>query len=451
MREIIALEVGSCGINVGASFWREIAREHKLDFNGHYALKCAGVDDNDLKNIQVYFSESRTGRYVPRNLFVDLENKHLDGLLNTDIGPFFRPDSFFYESGLSGANNWARGYNGEGLKLSKRVEERLRLEVECCEKYQGFQLIHGVGGGAGGGLGSRLLTEIKDNFTGSHMLSFSVFPHVELSEIVIDPYNSILTAHRLIENSNQSCTFENKALFDICQKKLGILKPTLGDVNTLLCLIIDSYTSSLRFNGLLNVDLRKLAVNLVPQPRQHFFLNSFAPLIQNREYHCQSVQNLTTSVFNPSHTFADVDVDKATFIACGLIYRGEVSAKKVDEAIFQYQEDHSQRFLSWMPSSIVQCMVQTPACDYDCSCCIVMNSTAITKIFQNIHDRFDVMFQKNAFIHWYLKEGMEDNEFMEASSNTEDLVHEYETNIEEHEEDEHSDDHSDVHSDDHSN
>lgn len=37
-------------------------------------------------------------------------------------------------------------------------------------------------------------------------------------------------------------------------------------------------TTCLRFPGQLNSDLRKLAVNMVPFPRLHFFLVGFAPL-----------------------------------------------------------------------------------------------------------------------------------------------------------------------------
>jgi tubulin beta len=37
-------------------------------------------------------------------------------------------------------------------------------------------------------------------------------------------------------------------------------------------------TTCLRFPGQLNADLRKLAVNMVPFPRLHFFMPGFAPL-----------------------------------------------------------------------------------------------------------------------------------------------------------------------------
>ena len=44
-------------------------------------------------------------------------------------------------------------------------------------------------------------------------------------------------------------------------------------------------TTCLRFPGQLNADLRKLAVNMVPFPRLHFFMPGFAPLT-SRGKHC---------------------------------------------------------------------------------------------------------------------------------------------------------------------
>ena len=54
--------------------------------------------------------------------------------------------------------------------------------------------------------------------------------------------------------------------------------PTYGDLNHLVSLTMSGVTTSLRFPGQLNADLRKLAVNMVPFPRLHFFMPGFAPL-----------------------------------------------------------------------------------------------------------------------------------------------------------------------------
>jgi Tubulin len=57
-------------------------------------------------------------------------------------------------------------------------------------------------------------------------------------------------------------------------------------------------TTCLRFPGQLNADLRKLAVNMVPFPRLHFFMPGFAPLTArgSQQYRALTVPELTQQV-----------------------------------------------------------------------------------------------------------------------------------------------------------
>ena len=65
---------------------------------------------------------------------------------------------------------------------------------------------------------------------------------------------------------------------------------------------ISSLTASLRFDGALNVDITEFQTNLVPYPRIHFMLTSYAPVISaEKAYHEQlSVAEITNSVFEPA-------------------------------------------------------------------------------------------------------------------------------------------------------
>jgi hypothetical protein len=101
---------------------------------------------------------------------------------------------------------------------------------------------------------------------------------VQVSDTVVEPYNATLSMHQLVESADECLILDNEALYDICFRTLKLTTPTFGDLNHLISAVMSGVTCSLRFPGQLNSDLRKLAVNLVPFPRLHFFMIGFTPL-----------------------------------------------------------------------------------------------------------------------------------------------------------------------------
>jgi tubulin alpha len=71
-------------------------------------------------------------------------------------------------------------------------------------------------------------------------------------------------------------------VYDICRRNLNIPRPGFEHLNRLIARVVSSITSSLRFGGALNVDLAEFQTNLVPYPRIHYPLISYAPVISSR-------------------------------------------------------------------------------------------------------------------------------------------------------------------------
>merc|ERR1712137_1208707 len=99
MREIVSIQAGQCGNQIGAKFWEVVSDEHGVDPTGTYH----GDSDLQLERINVYYNEATGGRYVPRAVLMDLEPGTMDSVRSGPFGQIFRPDNFVF--GQSGAGN----------------------------------------------------------------------------------------------------------------------------------------------------------------------------------------------------------------------------------------------------------------------------------------------------------------------------------------------------------
>uniref|UniRef100_A0A7N5K4W0 Tubulin beta 4B class IVb n=1 Tax=Ailuropoda melanoleuca TaxID=9646 RepID=A0A7N5K4W0_AILME len=95
MREIVHLQAGQCGNQIGAKFWEVISDEHGIDPTGTYH----GDSDLQLERINVYYNEATGGKYVPRAVLVDLEPGTMDSVRSGPFGQIFRPDNFVFVTG----------------------------------------------------------------------------------------------------------------------------------------------------------------------------------------------------------------------------------------------------------------------------------------------------------------------------------------------------------------
>ena len=182
-------------------------------------------------------------------------------------------------------------------------------------------------------------------------LEFAVYPAPQISTAVVEPYNSILTTHTTLEHSDCAFMVDNQALYDLCQKNLGIERPSHINLNRLIAQVVSSITASLRFNGSLNVDLSEFQTNLVPYPRIHFPLTSYAPVLSaDKAYHEQcSVADLTKAVFEPSSSMVKCDPRKGKYMACCMLYRGDVVSKETNLAINAIKAKGNVQFVDWSP------------------------------------------------------------------------------------------------------
>ena len=221
-------------------------------------------------------------------------------------------------------NNYARGYYTIGQEGVDIAMDRVRKLADQCSRLQGFLLFHSSGGGTGSGFTSLLMERLSVYYGRKEKLEFSIYPAPQTATSVVEPYNAILSTHKIFEHSD--CTFlvDNEAIYDICQRNLEIERPTYTNLNGLIGQVVSSVTASLRFDGALNSDLLELRRNLVPYPRMHFPLVTYAPVISpEKAYHEKSsVTEITWDCFKPDNHMVKCNTRHGKYMACCLMYRG---------------------------------------------------------------------------------------------------------------------------------
>ena len=128
---------------------------------------------------------------------MDLEPAVVEMIQSSKYGGLFKPDNIV--KGMNGAgNNWAKGHYTEGAELIDAVLDVCRKEAEGCDCLQGFTMTHSLGGGTGSGMGTLLMSKLREEYPDRIMMSYPIFPSPKVSDVVVEPYNATLSVHQLV-------------------------------------------------------------------------------------------------------------------------------------------------------------------------------------------------------------------------------------------------------------
>ncbi|KAI4822693.1 hypothetical protein KUCAC02_008225 [Chaenocephalus aceratus] len=198
-REIITLQLGQCGNQIGFEFWKQLCAEHGISPEG--IVEEFATEGTDRKD--VFFYQADDEHYIPRAVLMDLEPRVIHSILNSPYANLYNPENIYLsEHGGGAGNNWASGYS-QGKKIQEDIFDIIDREADGSDSLEGFVLCHSIAGGTGSGLGSYLLEKLNDRYPKKLVQTYSVFPNQdEMSDVVVQPYNSLLTLKRLTQNAD---------------------------------------------------------------------------------------------------------------------------------------------------------------------------------------------------------------------------------------------------------
>ncbi|KAJ7035530.1 gamma tubulin [Mycena alexandri] len=365
---------------------------------GNGILQDFDTKGNDKKS--AFFYQADDDRYVPRAILVDLEPR----VINTTVSAnprLYNPENIFIsKDGRGAGNNWAWGH-ACGEAVYEDIMEMVDREVEGSDSLEAFMMLHSIAGGTGSGLGSFLLERLNDRFPKKLLQTYSVFPDSLNGSVVVQPYNSLLTLKRLL-NDADSVTSQ------------------------LASTVIAASTQTIRFPGAMYSDLISITTSLVITPRCHFLTTAYTPFTgpdveEAKATRRTTVLDVVRRLLRPANRMVSSQATPTSaYISNLCIVQGDINPNEIHQARLRIREREMAAFIPWGPTSLQI----TPTCRSP----YVQGGPRVSGVMLANHtgiDQYDRLRKRNAFLEQYKQYDNVLEEFDNARATCDDLQAEY--------------------------
>lgn len=319
--------------------------------------------------------------------------------------------------------------------------------MEKCDRPQGFQVVHSLGGGTGAGLGARVVEGLRREYPGLVMNTFSVIPSSRVpgseatATAVAEPFNALWAMARLVDGADNTYFADNDALLDACTgHPLRLRAPAYADLNHLVAYAMSGVTTAFRLPGPgPYTDMRTCTTNMVPYRKLHFFVPEFAPLTYRgqSEFCAYTVPELIEQLsrrdadaHSPPVSCNGGDVDgrrrrpssRHVTMAATFTFRGrDLCAADVRAHVARSDRP------AWIPNNVKTAAYHVPSCGLHAysSATLVANTTAVGAMFDGIRDRCVALSGEKRFLRLFADEGATADDYREARNQIQALVAEY--------------------------
>jgi tubulin beta len=424
-REMVNIQVGSAGINIGNAWWGTICKEHSVDNVGEFS-----GNDDQLTFLGTYFQERSWGRFVPRNISTDLEFRSIDKTLEGPLGAFFSPDSFVCSQDAGTSNLYSRAYNITGQEIIEKVLVTVRREVEQCDNCVGFQFVHSLSGGAGSGLTALILNHLYDLVPDEPMSTYSIFPSRFISENTEENYNTMLGIQALNNFTTLNVCYDNYVVgLNAMDTSDFISTEPNKSQNDVLARSIANLTCTFRFRGAQMTSPGKIGMNLTPFSKLHFVCATMSPYNKPKylKYKALRSDQIVNDVLNTANmSILMNDANHAKTMGSALIFRGKLCLPVMERLVCDLWLSNPDMFVQWVPNPFLIAHCYIPDTVSDRSATGLHNTTAIASSFRQLRENVGEQYKRRAFFHHYVQTGIKEADFEEAIDGLDNICDDYE-------------------------
>lgn len=359
--------------------------------------------------------------------------------MTSQYAKLYNPENIYLSKDGGGAgNNWASGFS-QGERFQEEVFDIIDREADGSDSLEGFVLCHSIAGGTGSGMGSYIMERLSDHFPKKLVQTYSVFPNQdEISDVVVQPYNSLLTLRRLTSCADCVVVLDNTALNRIATDRLHIENPSFTQINSLVSTIMSVSTTTLRYPSYMNNNLIGLTAPLIPTPQLHFLMTGYTPLSTDTDIvnvRKTTVLDVMRRLLQPKNMMVSTGPDKTNhhcYISILNIIQGEVDPTQVHKSLQRIRERKLAQFIPWGPASIQVALSRSSPyvqSSHRVSGLMLANHTSISTLFERVLNQYDKLRKRGAFLDQFRKEDMFKDDLHELDDSrdvVDSLVQEYE-------------------------
>ena len=283
------------------------------------------------------------------------------------------------------------------------------------------------------------MEDLSDHWPKKLVQTYSVFPANSKNggddNVVVQPYNSMLTMKRLTLCADCVVVLDNNALNRIAEDTFNVSNPNQDQVNKLVATVMAASTATLRYPGYMNNGLEDLIASLIPLPRTHFLMTGYTPLSLDRgpisSVRKTSVLDVITRLLNPKNNMVSVGTQNGCYMSIQCIIQGDVDPSEVHQSLVRLQS-RDLRFIPWGPAGCqIALSRKSPYVEtsHRVSGLMLTNHTSIQNLFKRIHNQYKQMMNREAYLENYkrfapFKENLD--EFRDSEEVVSSLIKDYE-------------------------